>query len=101
MKHTSVYNCTSFNLKTHLIWGNTSADSARPPGAETGAEAGALDETPARTVACRLDAIVRDSGEALSKLQALARTMHDVRRDAHELITHHVHRVRCGQAAES
>ena len=69
------------------------ADSARPPGAETGAEAGALDETPARTVACRLDSIVRDSGEALSKLQALARTMHDVSRDANELITHHVHRV--------
>jgi len=64
------------------------AETARPPGVcEDNDDAG-------RTVACRLDVTtVRNNNKTLSKLQALARTMHDVRRDAHELITHHVHRV--------
>jgi len=45
-----------------------------------------------RAVACRLDPIVRNEA-ALEKIRAMARWMHGVRRDAYELINHHVFRV--------
>ena len=53
-----------------------------------------------RAVACRLEPIVRigrnvsdGTSTALEKIRHMARWMHGVRRDAHELINHHVLRV--------